>query len=174
MRPSLAREDHTKMANKQFSDAVREKPSQQDFVKAHSEAQAVLKGGKSLPSDWLALFKYAYLLGAKDARDSSKNPAQIEKVVAIQKSQGANTTMATSNTPTKTDWERMQARLEELNELVQKNIDGTVGIEKLDTAGLVKIIRDVNQPMVKRNRATEVLLAKCGNDPAEFTRLVKG
>lgn len=161
------------MANREFSDVVREKPSQQDFVKAHSEAQAILKGGKALPSDWISLFRYAYLLGAKDARDSSKNPAAIEKIVAIQKSQGANN-MNNQNIPTKTDWERMQARLEELGELVQKNIDGTATIEKLDTAGLIKVIRDVNQPMTKRNRATEVLLAKCGNDPVEFTRLVKG
>ena len=162
------------MANREFSDVIREKPSQQDFVAAHSEAQAVLKGGKALPADWLALFRYAYLLGAKDARDSSKNPQQIEKIIQVNKSQGVNTAMATSNTPTKTDWERMQARLSELNDMVEKQLDGSYKLEKMDQAQLVATIRDGNQPMEFRNRATETLLNKLGGDKVKFVELLKG
>lgn len=156
------------MANKDFSTVIREQPTQQEIRKAHNEAQAILRGGKSLPADWITLFQYAYKIGLLDGRNSA-NQQPITKTQAT----GVNN-MNNQNVPTKTDWERMQARLSELNDMVEKQLDGSYRLEKMDQAQLVATIRDNNQPMEFRNRATETLLNKLGGDKVKFVELLKG
>jgi hypothetical protein len=127
------KKEESKMATRYLDQEIKEKPTADDYAVARNEVAQILKG-KSIPSDWIAVFKFAYLQGVKDGRSGTVVQfTKIEKANTQTNKGATKTTMATkpqpkttsNDTVTATDWANLQARLEELNEKVQKQIDGT-------------------------------------------------
>jgi len=123
-------------------------------------AGKIISGKIELPEDTLKVIKYAYQLGVKDGKSE------------LLKSQGQeNFQMATV---TKADMENLQKRVNQLQAEVTEEARTFTPIQKMGESELLTTIFDFEKRSEdERNLASDVLLAKLGNNYQKFAELVK-